>query len=94
MDPCAVGSWKRLTVTPQQPQQGPPALDQDLVRGEELPRVYTSNVAFGRMGQLELLHWSFWKDLARNRSGDGVPSRDIGGGQAEVVGMFWSHSLG
>lgn len=86
-------AWKPLTVA----TQSGGSFGADLVRGAELDRRYssgrTSDGSGPRLGELEGLAWSFWKDLSQNEQGGSVPSR-VEDGTVKVSGLFWSHTLG
>lgn len=85
--------WKPLTVSTRNGLSAGP----DLVRGAEIDRLFSSastNDGFSpRLGELEGLSWSFWKDLAVNEQGGSVGSR-VEDNRVKVSGLFWSHTLG
>jgi len=87
-------NWKRITVAPSASTD----FSNDLARGAEIDRTYTSDLSqttagTKRVGALESLSWSFWKDLSRNGQGGSVGSRVVDG-QVEINGLFWSHTIG
>jgi hypothetical protein len=94
--PDASAAWKRITVAATTAPAAPP-LSADLPRGAELNRLYTSDAtasdSLPRIGALEGLYWSFWKDLARNGRGGNVPSVTVDN-IVQTNGLFWSHTLG
>ncbi len=72
-----------------------PPRSADLPRGAEISKTYSSKTHVDELkqmhlGEVETLHWSYWKDLEQN--GGRVRSRTVDG-QLRTDGLLWSHTL-